>query len=62
MGVVAELDVHVGTRGHRRDAAPPGGQHLVVTIGVGPDPQQAADVVQDDRQVRDGLGEIGQLG
>ena len=44
----AQLHVDVGTRGDGGDAAAPGGQHLVVFIGVGAFPQQAADVVQDD--------------
>jgi hypothetical protein len=57
----SELDRHIRTRRHRSNAAPPGGQHLVVLVGIGTGPQQAADVVQDDGQVGDGLGKIRKL-
>ena len=53
MPMPPSLIVTFGARRHRRDAAPPGGQHLVVLVGIGADPQQAANMVQDDGQVGD---------
>ena len=40
------------------------GEHLVVAFGVGADPRQAAEMVQDNRKIRYGFGkgrELGQL-
>ena len=57
-----QLEVDVGTRRHGGDAAPPGGQHLIVSVAVRADPRQAAQMVQDDGQMGYGLGEGCQLG
>ena len=56
-----QLEVDVGTLRHGGDAAPPGGQHLVVSVAVCADPRQAAQMVQDDGQIGYGLGEGRQL-
>src|SRR5262244_4264891 len=57
----AQLDVDVGTGRYRGDTAPPLGEHLVVATGVGPGPEQATDVVQDDGEIRYRPREVGQL-
>ena len=57
-----EFHVDVGALGHGGDAAAPGGQHLVIPVGVWTDSDQAANMVQDNSEVGDGFGEIRQLG
>ena len=58
----AELQVDVGTLRHRSETAAPGREHLVVPVGEGANPVEAAEVVEDDRQVGHRPGEVRQLG
>ena len=58
----AELEIDVWTLRDRGDAIPPRREHLVVAVGVGTDPRQSAEMVQDDRQIGDSFGKCRQLG
>ena len=55
-----ERDVRAG--GHRGDALPPLRCHFVIPVGVWPGAYHSANVIEDDRQVGDLAGEIGQVG
>ena len=57
-----QFNVDVGALGHGRDSLPPGGQYFFVAVGVGPDAQQPADMVEDDGKIGNRLGEFHQLG
>ncbi len=57
----AEFAGDIGAGGHRRDAIPPSRYHLVVLVGIDADPADTADVVENDWQVRHGLGEVRDL-
>src|SRR6476646_9010549 len=52
-------DIRAGR--HRRDAAPPRDEHLVVLIGIGTGPNQSANMIQDNGQVGDGFGKSRKL-
>ena len=53
----AQFHIDVGAGGDGVNAAPPLGQHFLIPVGVGADPQQPADMVKDQGQIREGLGQ-----
>jgi uncharacterized protein YhdP len=57
----AELDVHVRILRQLANGIAPLGEHLVAPPGVGADADRAADMVEHDRRLREGTGEIGEF-
>ena len=57
----AELDVDVRAFRQFADVLPPAGEDLLAAAGIGTDAEHAADMVEDDRRVREGACEIDRI-
>src|SRR5438270_8192565 len=57
----AELNVDVRALGHFSDVFFPAGEDLLPPPAIRPDPEYAADMVQNDRRVGKGAGEVNSI-
>src|SRR5215472_8589314 len=57
----AELDMDVGTGGQLADLPAPFGENLVALAGIRAEADRATDMVEHDRRLGEGAGQVDQL-
>src|SRR5947208_16363772 len=57
----AELHMHIGAARELCDAVLPLGEDFVALAGIRPDADRSADMVEDDRRLREGARQIDKL-